>query len=101
MINEEMLASVKNSLLKSKTSSFETIGDILGMLNDIANYNMPFDYVKQQENTINNITVDELKQIIAKHMNIDDMIYVVVGDAKSQMKPLEKLGLGKPVLVQR
>jgi zinc protease len=101
MINDEMLAPVKNSLLKSKTSSFETIGDILGMLNDIANYNMPFDYVKQQENTINNITVDQLKEIITKHMNINDMIYVVVGDAKSQMKPLEQLGLGKPVLVQR
>jgi zinc protease len=101
MINDEMLASVKNSLLKSKTSSFETIGDILGMLNDIANYNMPFDYVKQQENTINNITVDQLKEIITKHMNINDMIYVVVGDAKSQMKPLEQLGLGKPVLIQR
>jgi hypothetical protein len=28
------------------------------------------------------------------------MYYVVIGDAKTQMKPLEKVGLGKPVLVK-
>jgi hypothetical protein len=27
------------------------------------------------------------------------MYYVVVGDAASQMKPLEKIGFGKPVLI--
>jgi hypothetical protein len=26
------------------------------------------------------------------------MYYVVVGDAKTQLKPLEKAGLGKPVM---
>jgi zinc protease len=29
------------------------------------------------------------------------MIYLVVGDGAKQMKPLEKLGLGKPVLIER
>ena len=87
--------------LLPKASSFETIGDLVGMLTNIADYNLPFDYVKQQEETIKNITADEIKAIIAKHFNINEMIYVVVGDAKSQMKPLEQLGLGKPVLVQR
>ena len=101
MLDDETLASVKNSMLKAKASSFETIGDLVGMLTNIADYNLPFDYVKQQEETIKNMTADEIKAIIAKHFNINEMIYVVVGDAKSQMKPLEQLGLGKPVLVQR
>jgi len=33
-------------------------------------------------------------------MNLNDMVIVVVGDAKLQQKPLETLGLGKAVLVK-
>jgi hypothetical protein len=29
------------------------------------------------------------------------MYYVVVGDAKTQLKELEKVGLGKPILVKQ
>jgi hypothetical protein len=29
------------------------------------------------------------------------MYYVVVGDASTQMKPLEKIGFGKPILVKQ
>jgi hypothetical protein len=28
------------------------------------------------------------------------MIYLIVGDAATQRKPLEKLGFGKPVLIE-
>jgi hypothetical protein len=28
------------------------------------------------------------------------MYYVIVGDAATQMKPLEKIGFGKPILVK-
>jgi hypothetical protein len=28
------------------------------------------------------------------------MVYVVVGDAATQLKPLEKIGFGKPVLIK-
>jgi zinc protease len=29
------------------------------------------------------------------------MIWLVVGDAKTQLKPMEKLGFGKPVLLNK
>jgi len=92
-------------MLRAKASSFETLGALVSMLDNIARYNLPFDYVKQQEETIKTITLEQAKEIakeiIKKNLNINEMIYVVVGDAKSQMKPLESLGLGKPVLVTR
>ena len=99
--NEEMLNATKNSMIKAKASSFETIGALVGMLSNISAYNLPFDYVKQQEETINNMTVEQAKAVIAKNMDPNELIYVVVGDAKTQLKPLESLGLGKPILVQR
>jgi len=35
-----------------------------------------------------------------KYIDPSRMYYVVVGDAKTQLKPLEKVGLGKPVLMK-
>ena len=99
--NDELLATTKNSMLRAKASSFETIGALVEMLDDIASYNMPFDYVKQQEAEIKNMTIEKAKEVIQKNLNVNEMVFVVVGDAKTQMKPLESLGLGKPVLVTR
>ena len=43
----------------------------------------------------------EHKAIAEKYINPDRMIYVVVGDATTQMKQLEKVGFRKPALVVR
>ena len=99
--DETMLQTTKNSMTKAMASSFETIGALVNMLDNIATYHLPFDYVKQNETTLNNITVQQLKSIISDTMNPKDMVYVVVGDAKTQLAPLSTLGLGTPVLVQR
>lgn len=99
--NEESLTKTKNSMIRAKASAFETLGALVGMLANISTYNLPFDYVKQQEETINSMTVERAKEIIAKNLNADELIYVVVGDARTQFKPLETLGLGKPILVQK
>ncbi len=99
--NDEVLAKTKNSMLRSKAAAFETLDALVGMLTKISTYNLPFDYVKQQEAEINNMTVARAKEVIAKNLIPADLIYVVVGDAKTQLKPLEALGLGKPILVNR
>ena len=41
----------------------------------------------------------EHKAIAEKYINPDRMICVVVGDATTQMKQLEKVGFGKPAFV--
>jgi zinc protease len=97
--NEEILANTKGSMLKAKASAFETLTDLVDMLCNISGYGVPFDYVKQQEETIKNFTLGQGKDIITRLMKPEEMYYVVVGDAKSQLKPLESLGMGKPVLI--
>jgi len=98
--NEAALTKTKNSMIRAKASSFETLYNLVDMLSNISTYNLPFDYVKQQEAEIKNMTVEHAKEIIAKYLNPAEMIYVVVGDARTQLKPLESAGLGKPVLVK-
>ena len=99
--DETMLQVTKNSMMRAMASSFETIDALVRMLNNIATFGLSFDYVKQNERTLNNMTVSRIKDIVNDTMNPGDMVYIVVGDARSQMAPLGALGLGKPVLVQK
>ena len=71
------------------------------MLSYIGKYGFSDDWVKKEEDIIRNMTIDDHKAVTGKYFDPDRMIYVVVGDAATQMKPLEKIGFGKPVLITR
>ncbi len=100
-LSDSDLQFVKDCMIRSNARRFETNGALLGMLSTIAKYGLPDDYVKNEETTIKNITGDEAKAIIDKYIIPDKMIYVVVGDAATQIKPLEQIGFGKPVLIHQ
>ncbi len=99
-ISQEDLEFTKNALVKAYALQFETLGSLVGMLDNIANYDLPFDYVKQQENIVRSMTLDQHRDLVQKYVKPEAMIYLIVGDAATQMKPLEQLGLGKPVLIE-
>ena len=40
-----------------------------------------------------------MKTLASKYLRPDQMIYLVVGDAATQLEKLEQLGFGKPVLL--
>jgi zinc protease len=100
-IAEEDLAFTKSALIKANALGFETLGSLMSMLNDIALYGYPDDYVKRQEAFVKALTLDKHKELARKYIDPGKMIYVVVGDAATQMKPLAELGLGKPVPVKQ
>jgi zinc protease len=100
-LSDSDLLFVKNCMIRSNALRFETNGALLGMLSTIAKYKLPDDYIKTEETTIKNITGEEAKEIIDKYIIPDKMIYVVVGDAATQLKPLEKIGFGKPELINQ
>jgi len=99
--DESVLENTKNSMLRANASAFETLGDLVDMLCHISGYNLPFDYIKNEEVILKNFTVSQGKEVINKVLNPSELCYIVVGDAKSQMAPLESLGMGKPVLIKR
>jgi len=58
------------------------------------------DYIKKRENIARNMTFERHKELAQKYINPDRMIYLVVGDAATQMKSLAQVGFGKPVLIE-
>lgn len=99
-IPQEYVDFTKSALLKSNARNFETLGDLLGMLNNIASYDLPLDYIKQEEAFVKGITTEKILDLAKEYIDPARMYYVVAGDAATQLKELEKTGLGKPVLVK-
>jgi zinc protease len=99
-LSDTDLHFIKNCMIRSNALRFETNGALLGMLTTMSKYGLPDDYIKEDDSVIKAITPEEAKAIIDKYIIPDKMVYVVVGDASTQLKPLEKTGFGKPILIK-
>lgn len=97
--SDKDLETTKSFLLKSNARSFETMGAKLGMLQKISAYGWEPDYVKEREQIVKDITKEEIQALAKKYTNPNKMIWLVVGDAKTQLVRLEALGFGKPELI--
>jgi zinc protease len=99
-IPQEYIDFTKSGMMKSNARRFETLGSLTSYLNILGTYNLPPDYVRQEEAYLKQLTPDKQLEISKKYIDPSKMYYVVVGDAKTQLKPLEKIGFGKPILVK-
>ena len=68
------------------------------MLETMSTYNLPPDYISRQQEVTRSMTPDQHHQLAQKYVSPEQMYYVVVGDAATQLAPLRSLGLGSPVL---
>lgn len=99
--SDEDVEVTKNSILRSNTQSCETYGSLLGILQNISTYNLDLDYIQKDEAELKAMDKAEIQKLINEFMNPDDLIYVVVGDGKTQLPRLGNTGLGKPVLINK
>ncbi|MDD4032816.1 MAG: insulinase family protein, partial [Bacteroidales bacterium] len=99
--NEEDLDMTKSSQIRRKAGSYETLSAQLNLLTEISAFNLPMDFIKQNETFTKNLTLEQAQTIIDETIREPEMIYVVVGDAKSQFANLKKCGMGDPILMDR
>jgi zinc protease len=96
---ESDLETTKSFLIKSNARAFETANAKLNMLDNISKYGWKPDYVKEREKIVQSMTTDQIKALAKKYLNADRMIWLVVGDAKTQLPRMKELGFGEPVLI--
>jgi len=99
-VPQEYIDFTKSALIKGNALRFETLNDLLGMLNSIAIFGLPVDYIMKNELFLKGLTIQKQLDLVNKYIDPSKMYYVVVGDAKTQMNELEKVGLGKPILIK-
>ncbi|MEX2369710.1 MAG: pitrilysin family protein [Bacteroidales bacterium] len=98
-ISDADLAFTKDALLKSNARNYETLWALQGILRDINSFDLLSDYISVQQEILRSMTLEEHKTLCNKYIDPDRMVYVVVGDAATQMEPLRSLGFGEPELI--
>ncbi len=99
--NQSDLEVTTNYLLKSNARAFETLRAKVNMLQNISRFEFPTDYVVEREQIVREMTTDRIKELAGRYVNADRMVYLVVGDARTQLARLAQMGLGQPILINR
>ena len=99
--DEADLEATTSFLLKSNARRFETLGAKINMLQSISSYDLPPDYVVQREGIVRDMTVERIKDLAGRYGDAGRMIYLVVGDARTQLDRLTQVGFGRPILIDR
>jgi len=99
--DEADLDATKSFLLRANARAFETGGAKLGLLGDMSGYGFPADYVLQREQVVRDMTIDGIRELSERYLDPERMVWLVVGDARTQLPRLRALGLGEPVVLDR
>ncbi|MBU3676258.1 MAG: insulinase family protein, partial [Chitinophagaceae bacterium] len=91
-ITAEEVNFMKNSIGQSDARKYETGGQKAGFLGNILDYNLPFDYVRDQNKVLDRIQAEELNALAKKWLNPNNMQIVLAGDKKVIAPGLEKMG---------
>ncbi len=86
------LQTTKSFLIKSNARAFETSNAKLDMLENISKYGWSNNYVKQREQLVKNMTVEDIRRLARQYLNPNQMVWLVVGDAKTQLPRMKELG---------
>lgn len=71
---------------------FETPSAKLSFLSLILEYDLSTTFIQKRSEIVENISKDEVNALARKHLNTEDMVYVVVGNAKELTPKLTALG---------
>jgi zinc protease len=99
--SDQDLETTRSFLIKSNARAFETAGSKLGMLENISKFGWKPDYIKEREEIVKNMSVGRIRDLSQKYLDTDKMIWLIVGDAKTQLPRLTALGFGEPVLLNK
>ncbi len=91
-ITAEELSFMRNAINQQDALRYETPRAKLGFLAQILEHDLTPSFVKERAEIVKTISVDEINALATKHLNLAEMVMVVVGDAKTLKPQLEALG---------
>ncbi|MFZ1260591.1 MAG: pitrilysin family protein, partial [Chitinophagaceae bacterium] len=91
-ITEAELKFMKNSLGQRDALLYETGIQKAGFIGRILDYNLPANYVDQQNKILANLTKQQIDAVAKKLLNPDKMNILLVGDKAKSLEGVKKLG---------
>jgi zinc protease len=96
-ISDDELMFMKNSIGQSDARKYETDGQKASFLRQIIEFDLDKNFVKRQNQILKNITKEDIDALIRKHIDLNKMKILVVGDKEEVYEKLRQLGYGDPI----
>ena len=90
-VTSEEMAFMKSAIGQRDARAYETPNQKLRFLSEIATYNLDKAFVDKQNDILQKISADDINALASKHLKLDEMITVVVGDKASLMESLSEI----------
>jgi zinc protease len=97
----EDLEATRSFLLRANARAFETRSAKLGVLGAMSAYGFPADYVLSREQVVREMSVGRVSELADRYLDPESMVWLVVGDARTQLPRLSALGLGDAIVLDR
>ena len=91
-ITPEELVFTKSAIGQRDARAYETPSQKLGFLSRMMTYNLKPSFVDEQSSILHGMSKADMDALAAKHLKIDEMIMVVVGDKAKHMDEVKALG---------
>ena len=90
-LTDKELDFMKSAIGQRDARAYETPNQKLGFLSEIMTYDLDKTFVNEQNAILANIGKEELNLLAAKHLRLDEMITVVVGDKAKVLDSLKPM----------
>ena len=98
---DEDTSVTKNQIIKRNARAFETLGAKQSLLNRIALHGSPNDIVEQETAVLLSMETQDFQKSIQDNLDESQMIWVIVGDAETQLERMKEFGYGDAILLER
>ncbi|QIR13854.1 M16 family metallopeptidase [Shewanella aestuarii] len=99
-MSADELAFLRNSITQGQALDYETPRQKASFIRRIQRYQLDNQFTQQQTEIINSITLDELNSLAASQLDIDSMLFLVVGDKQTIEPQLKTLGYPIEIIEQ-
>jgi len=96
---QDDLDKTKTSMIKENARKFETLNSLINILENISAYDLPLDYINQEQEVVTSATLESVKATADNFFDLNKFIYVIVGDKATQFDRLKVDGPGNPIEV--
>jgi len=92
-ITPDEFANAKNGIVLGLPGQWETMGAVLGSLEEMVEYGLPDDYYQKYPGLVQKLTIADLTKAAVKTVHPEAVVWIVVGD-RAQIEPkIRELGI--------
>lgn len=94
-ITQDEYANAKNSIVLGLPGQWETMGAVLGSLEEMVEYGLADDYYQKYPGLVQKLTIADLSKAAAKTVHPEGVVWIIVGD-RAQIEPkIKELGFSQ------